>query len=119
MTRPRFLADEDLNAHLMLGLRRREPMIPFASIRDFGLEGNEDAKILDYAAAGGWILVSHDRSTMFASAQHRIVAKQSMTGLILDPQRARLAPVIDDLILIAFCTEAAEWLNRIEFLPIG
>jgi len=44
MTRPRFLADEDLNAHLMLGLRRREPTITFASIRDFGLEGNEDAK---------------------------------------------------------------------------
>jgi len=42
-----------------------------------------------------------------------------MTGLILVPQRARLAPVIDDLILIAFCTEAEEWLNRIEFLPIG
>jgi hypothetical protein len=41
-----------------------------------------------------------------------------MTGLILIPQRARLAPIIEDLLVIAFCTEIEEWHNRVEFLPL-
>jgi hypothetical protein len=118
MTRPRFLADQDLNAHLILGLRRRAPTISFSSIRDFDLEGGEDAEILDYAAAENWIVVSHDRSTMSASAYERIGQQQAMTGLILIPQRARLAPIIEDLLVIAFCTEIEEWHNRVEFLPL-
>ena len=38
MSRPRFLADNDLNDAIVLGVLRREPAIEFKRLRDLGLE---------------------------------------------------------------------------------
>jgi hypothetical protein len=38
MSRPRFLADNDLNDAIVLGVLRREPAIEFKRPRDLGLE---------------------------------------------------------------------------------
>jgi hypothetical protein len=37
MSRPRFLADHDLNEHLVTGVLRREPTIEFLRVREVGL----------------------------------------------------------------------------------
>jgi hypothetical protein len=34
MSRPRFLADNDLNDAIVVGVRRREPTVEFARLRD-------------------------------------------------------------------------------------
>src|SRR5262249_26774072 len=34
MTRPKFLADHDLNEHIIIGVRRRESLIEFSRVRD-------------------------------------------------------------------------------------
>ncbi len=39
MSRPRFLADHDLNEHIVTGVLRREPAAEFLCVREFGLGG--------------------------------------------------------------------------------
>ena len=40
MSRPRFLADNDLNEHIVDGVHRREPAIELMRARDVGM-GNQ------------------------------------------------------------------------------
>jgi hypothetical protein len=100
MSRPRFLADHDFNEHIVRGAERLEPGIEFLRAREAGLEEWPDADILAYAAAEGWIVLSHDVNTMSAVAAARLEAGQPMNGLFLVHQRSPIAAVISDLILI-------------------
>jgi hypothetical protein len=118
MSRPRFLADQDFNDHIIRGVLRREPAIDFVRLRDVGLEMRSDAEILAYAAAENRIIVSHDVHTMSAAAQVRLAAAQPISGLLLIHQLTALAPVIDNLILIWAASDAEEWLNQVWFLPL-
>jgi predicted nuclease of predicted toxin-antitoxin system len=47
MNRPRFLADHDLNEHIVHGVLRREPAIEFIRFRDVGLHEHADAAVLE------------------------------------------------------------------------
>jgi hypothetical protein len=118
MSRPRFLADHDLNENILQGVRRREPAIALGRVRDFGLERAPDQEVLAFAAAQGWIVVSHDVNSMPAAARGRIETGEPTGGLIMVHQRASLAPTIEDLLLIWACSEAEEWVNEIQFLPL-
>lgn len=118
MSRPRFLADQDLNEHILRGVLRREPAIEFVELRDVGLEKRSDTEVLAYAAAESQIVVSHDVNTMSAAARVRLDAGQPMSGLLLVHQLTPLAPVIDSLVLIWVASEAEEWLNQVWFLPL-
>ena len=68
MSRPRFLADNDLTDQIVLDLLRREPSVETARLRDVGLDTAVDSAVLDYAAREGFIVVSHDVNTMRAAA---------------------------------------------------
>ena len=74
MSRPRFLADHDLNEHLVRGVVRRQPAIEFIRVRDIGMHERSDAEVLAYAAEHQLIVVSHDVNTMPANAYTRIRA---------------------------------------------
>jgi len=43
MSRPRFLADHDLNDHIVDGLLRREPVLEFVRAREAGIADLPDA----------------------------------------------------------------------------
>jgi hypothetical protein len=118
MSRPRFLADQDFNEHILQGAERREPGLECVRVRDIGLQNRSDSEILDYAAAHGFIVVSHDVNTMTAAAYTRVAAAQPMNGLLLANQRDPVAEIIEDLILIAVATEAGDWTNQVCFLPL-
>lgn len=118
MSRPRFLADNDLNEQIVLGVLRREPLIQFPRVRDSSLGSAPDAEVLAHAAKEGSILVSHDVNTMPAAALARGAAGLPMLGLFMAQQRGPVAPIIDSLILIWSATEAEEWVGEIVFLPL-
>ena len=46
----RFLADEDLRAAIIDGLRSREPAIDILDVKTAGLRGMEDLPLLEFAA---------------------------------------------------------------------
>jgi hypothetical protein len=118
MSRPQFLADHDLNEHLVRGVRRREPAIEFIRARDIGMHERSDAEVLAYAAEHQLIVVSHDVNTMPANAYTRIRARAPVAGLLMVKQSDPVGIVIDDLILIWSASEAEEWQNVVEFLPL-
>jgi hypothetical protein len=118
MSRPRFLADQDLNEHIITGVLRHEPAVEFLRLRDFGLNRHPDAEVLAAAAEQGLLLVSHDVNTMIDQAFARLAVGQPMAGLFMAQQRGPIAPVIESLVLIWSASEAEEWRGHVVFLPL-
>ena len=85
MSRPHFLADNDLNDAIVMGVLRREPTIEFARLRDLGLATRADPEVLDHAAREKWIVVSHDVNTMREAACTCLLAGLSMSGFACCP----------------------------------
>jgi hypothetical protein len=118
MSRPRFLADNDLNDAIVVSVRRREPAMEFSRLRDLGKATRSDPEVLEFAAQESWILVSHDVNTMRVVAYIRLSAGLSMGSLLLVHQRTGVSSIIDSLLLIWAACEAEEWAGQVEFLPI-
>ena len=118
MSQPRFLSDQDFNEHIVTGVMRREPAIEFLRLRDIGLERRPDAEVLAYAAAEGFLVVSHDVNTMIDEAFSRLAAGEPLSGLFMVHQRSAIAPVIESLVLIWSASETEEWRGQIVYLPI-
>jgi Domain of unknown function (DUF5615) len=114
--RPRFQADEDLNAKIIAGLLRREPSVDFQTAKAANLLGLEDIEVLTVAARDGRILVSHDRETMPAHFG-RFVSESTSAGLLIVSQKLDIREAIEQILLIWEATEAQEWSNRIGYLP--
>jgi hypothetical protein len=113
----RFLADANFNQKIVTGLLLREPALDFALPQEMIPERMKDPDILELAYLSGRIVVSHDVTTMPRwFDQH--VAERSCAGLILVPERVPIRDVIDDLLLIWHLTEAEEWIDRLDWLPL-
>ena len=119
MSRPRFLADHDLNEHIVTGVLRREPALVWVRARDVGMSERVDAEVLAYAADQGLLVVSHDINTMPDAAYARMRAGQKMSGLLMVQQSDPVGPVIASLVLIWSASEAEEWENCVCFLPLA
>jgi hypothetical protein len=80
------------------------------------MDALDDLTVLHLAAQQRRILVSHDVSSMPAAfAQYRRTG--ASPGVPLVPQLWPVANAIEHLALIWELTEAAEWENRIFYLP--
>ena len=119
MSRPRFLADNDLDEHIITGVLRREPLIEFVRARDVALARAADPDVLSYAAEHGLAVVSHDVNTMPSHATARMMAGKGTGGLFMVRQRDPIGPVIDSLVLIWSSSEAEEWFDQVVFLPLS
>ncbi len=117
MSRPKFLADHDVNEHIITGVIRRAPNVEFRRVRDIGFNDRSDAEILEYAATHGFMVVSHDVNTMPAAAYHRLAVGKTIAGLLMVQQTSPIGPIIEDLMLIWSASEAEEWENQVCFLP--
>jgi hypothetical protein len=114
----RFLFDEDCNARIVRGIRRRTSTFDLVTIHEAGLESANDFDVLAHAATEGRVVVSHDVRTMTAHATVRILAGLPMAGLLLIPQTYPVGQAIEDLLLIAEVSTAEEWQGRVIFLPL-
>ena len=115
--RVRFQADADLNQNIMRAVRRREPAIDFQTAHEADLKGLDDESVLDLAAREGRIVVTHDRRTMplhFAN----FTATKTSAGVILISQDLPIAQAVEDLVLIWEASEAEEWVNRLDSIPL-
>lgn len=62
----RLAADEDLDNHLVRGLRRRLPEADVTRVQEAALSGSPDESVLAWAAREGRVLITHDAATMTA-----------------------------------------------------
>jgi hypothetical protein len=118
MSRPRFLADEDLRGSIVRAVRRMAPSLELATIVEEGLSSASDDEILELAWQRDWLIISHDVNTMKELAEQRIADRRGMHGLFLAPQSRTVKLVAESLLLIWEASEFEEWRDRIVYLPL-
>lgn len=114
----RFLADENFNNPIVRGVLRQAPEIDIVRVQDVNLSGVDDPTVLEWAAAEGRIVLTHDVATMITFAYQRIQAGLLMPGLFEVSRRVSVGLAIEEIILIAECSIEGEWEGQVRFLPL-
>ena len=89
----------------------------FLSANEAKLQGVPDPEVLALATQQNRILVTSDLRTMPGHFGDFLEAQGHCAGVFLVKQRARLADVIEELVLVWAASEAEEWKNRILEIP--
>ena len=113
-----LLSDENFNGDIVRGLFLRHPDLDLRRVQDVGLEAAEDPAILEWAATNNRIVLTHDRATMPDFAYARIVIGQPMPGVFVIDDRMSVRQAIDELLLLESCSEQAEWVGLVMYLPL-
>lgn len=114
----RFLADENLDADIVDGLRSREPSIDILDVKNAGLRGTEDPALLELAVEQDRILITYDRKTMTRHFRERMAAGQPTPGLFIVPNRENaIGEIIEWLLLVWTASQAEEWRDTIVYFP--
>lgn len=114
----KLLADENLDNTIIRGLLRRNPDIDIVRVQDVGLSGEDDPIVLEWAAAEGRILLTHDVATITRYAYERLAENLAMPGVIEIPTNAPIGRVIEDLFMILECGTSKDLDGQIYYLPL-
>ena len=116
----RFLADENLDGHIVAGLRSREPGIDILDVKTAGLRATKDPALLELAAEQDRILITYDRNTMTRHVQDRMIAGKRTSGLFIVPDHENaIGGIIDWLVLVWSASQAEEWRDRIVYVRVS
>lgn len=114
----RFQADNDLSRLVLTATLRAEPSIDFKTAQAARLDAVSDPDVLLFCATEDRILVSHDKRTMPSHFARFVAAGNDSPGVLLVlPQRAPIAQVVESLVLIWLDDRREDWANRITYLP--
>ena len=114
----RLLSDENFNGDILRGLFRRRPDLDIVRVQDVGLSEILDPDILEWAAAEGRILLTHDRETVPYFAYERVTAAQTMPGVFLVSDLMPTGYAIDEILLAVDCLTLEECKNFVRFFPL-
>jgi len=114
----RLAADENFDNDIVRGVLRRNPRVDIVRIQDEGLCGADDPSVLDWAARSGRVVLSHDVRTLTRYAYERVRAGNSMSGVVEVGRGVALAQAIEDILLLAECSEEGEWEGQVLYLPL-
>jgi Domain of unknown function (DUF5615) len=114
----KLVSDENFDGVILRGLYRRHPDLDVVRVQDVGLIGASDPDILEWAAAQGRIVLTHDRDTMPYFAYARVKAGQAMAGVFLVSDLMPIGQAIDEILLAADCLAPAECKDRVTFFPL-
>jgi len=113
-----LLIDQNFNEDILDGLTRRDATLEFTLARDVGLEAAPDATVLEWAAARGLVLLTHDRKTIPPFAYARVAAGLPMPGVFLVSNDMPIGQAIDELLIAVQCLAADECTNLVRYFPI-
>jgi predicted nuclease of predicted toxin-antitoxin system len=114
----RILADENFNDDIVRGLLRRHADVDIVCIRDVGLIGADDPRILAWAVENNRIVLTHDCATMPDFAYERVAARELMPGVFVLSDRWPVGKAIEEILLVSECTKQAEWTGLVVYLPL-
>lgn len=89
----------------------------FVSAQGVGLDGISDPVLLDRAAAGGRVLLSHDRRTMIDHFRDHLTAGKSSPGLLIVSQGAAIGDVVEAVLYVWALSDPAELRDQAYYLP--
>jgi hypothetical protein len=113
----RFLADEDFNGRIFRGLKLRSQDLDLVRVQDVGLQGSDDATLLIWADNNGRILLTHDARTMPKHVRDRLAAGFHIPGVLVVDDLAPIGTCIEEIELVAECSEISDWRDEICYLP--
>ncbi len=112
-----LLADENFNGDILRGLQRRIPAIDVPRVQDLVIRGADDAAVLEWAAAEGRLVLTHDVSTLIDFAWKRVASGRHHSGVVAVSQQAPVGVVVADLVLLVECSTNEEWADQILLIP--
>jgi hypothetical protein len=113
----RFLTDEDLNGRIVRGLFLRKDDLDLVRVQDVGLSGADDEAILEWAEDNGRVLLTHDARTMPKHVRDRLARGSHVLGVFIVDDLASIGACIEDILLVADCSDETEWRDQIHYLP--
>jgi hypothetical protein len=114
----RLLADENFNNNIVRGVRLRDPDIDLVRVQDVGLSGANDPAVLEWAAEHQRILLTDDVCTITEFAYERVRTGKPMPGVFEVGRTVAVRSAIDDIVLLAACSEDGEWEGQVRYLPL-
>ena len=121
MSQVSYLFDEHMPDALINAIVRREPSITILRIGQVGAppKGVADPQVLEYAEREQMAIFTHDISTMpIHAARHSASGSKTFGVLVWTRDLARVVDATEDLILVWAASEAEEWVDKVEYLPI-
>ena len=115
----RFLADENFDYAIILGLQREKPDLDIVRVQAVGLISTDDPIILEWAARENRILLTHDVNTVPGYAYQRVADGKSMPGVLAVHQTAPTGTVIEHLLIVLEASKPDEWEGRVQFIPMN
>ncbi len=114
----RLLIDQDLDHDILRALIRAVPRLDAVTAFEIGMAKASDPQLLIWAAKEERVIVTHDRRTMPAHAADLMSVGKNVAGLFVVPRALPLRQAIEDLALAVTCSQNAEWVNVIRYLPL-
>ena len=74
--------------------------------------------MLEWAAGHQRILLTHDVATITAFTYERVRAGKPMPGVFGVGRTVSLRSAIDDIVILATCSEDGEWEGQVQYLPL-
>src|SRR5437588_10055632 len=113
-----FLADENFDGRIVVGLLRRLPALDLVRAQDVGISGADDPTILTWAAEHERIVLSHDVNTLTKYAYERAADGHRMPGVFEVSREIGIGPAIEELILVAECSLDGEYEGQVRYIPL-
>ena len=114
----RFLADENFNINIVLGLRQRNPYLDIVRVQEVGLTMAGDPAVLEWAAETGRVVLTHDADDMISFAYERVRGGITMPRIFEVRQYSPLGVIIEDILLLAEASFEDEWADQVQYLPL-
>jgi predicted nuclease of predicted toxin-antitoxin system len=114
----RLISDQNFNARILRGLRRRMPNLEVVRALDVGLACADDPDLLEWTGAEGRILLTHDVNTILGFAYDRVRAGLPMPGVFLVARSMSIGQAIDDLELAVRAQTPDDCKDRVLYFPL-
>ncbi len=114
----RLLADENFNGDITRGLLLHRPRLELVRAQDVGLLHVDDPGVLAWAALHNRIVLTHDHATMPDHAYARVAQAHAMPGVFVLEGRFPIGQAIREILLMDACSEQAEWMDRVVYVPL-
>jgi Domain of unknown function (DUF5615) len=114
----RLAADENFNGLIVRGLLRRNPNLDILRVQDIEVSEADDPVVLEWAARERRILITHDVNTIPRFVYERILAGKPMPGVFEVSDSLPIGEAIEDLLLLAECSQEGDWEGQIVYIPL-
>lgn len=113
-----FLVDQNFNEHIVDGMTRRDRALEFVHVREVALAEADDPTMLEWAAAHGLVLLTHDGKTVPPFAYARVAGGAPMPGVFLVSDDMPVGKAVDELLIAVHCLSPEECKDIVRYFPL-